>query len=63
MLTRSKLNQRKGEIVEANPEIGRVYPRRKMAKDIPLGSKPQFMHSVMTMRAMVEEMYQEFNEG
>ena len=50
-------------MVEANPEIGRAYPRRKMAKEIPLESDSQFMDSFMTMRAMVEEMYREFKKG
>ena len=35
MITRSKLKLGEGELVEANPEIGRVYPRRKMAEEIP----------------------------
>ncbi len=30
MLTRSKLKLGEGELVEANTEIGRVYPRRIM---------------------------------
>ena len=57
MLTRSKLKLGEGELVETNLEIGGVYPRRKMAEEIPLESDSQFMDSFMTMRAMVEEMY------
>ena len=63
MITRSKLKVGEGELVETNPEIGRVYPRRKMAEENPLESDSQFMDSFMTMRAMVEEMYREFKKG
>ena len=63
MLTRSKLKLGEEELVEANPEIGRVYPKRKMLEESPLASDPQFMDSFMTMRAMVEEMYREFKKG
>jgi len=63
MLTRSKLKLREGELVEANPEIERVYPQRKMSEESPLESDSQFMDNFMTMRAMVEEMYKEFKEG
>jgi len=63
MITRSKLKLGEGELVETNPEIGRVYPRRKMAEENPLESDSQFMDSFMTMRAMVEEMYREFKKG
>ena len=63
MITRSKLKLEEGELVETNPEIGRVYTRRKMSKEIPLDSDSQFMDSFMTMRAMVEEMYREFKNG
>jgi len=62
MLSRSKLKLGEGELVEANAEIRRVYPRRKMGEEIPLESKSHFMDSFMTMRAMVEEMYQEFKK-
>ena len=62
MLTRTKLKLGEGELVEANPEIGRVYPKRKMAEESPLESDSQFMDSFMTMRAMVEEMYGEFKK-
>ena len=63
MLTRTKLKLGEGELVEANPENGRVYPRRKMAEEIPLESDSQFMDSFMTMRSMVEEMCREFKKG
>lgn len=63
MLTRSKLKLGEGELVETKPEIGRVYPRRKMAEKIPLESDSQFMENFMTMRAMVEEMYREFKKN
>ena len=63
MITRSKIKLEEGELVEANPEIGRVYPRREMVEENPLESDSQFMDSFMTMRAMVEEMYREFKKG
>ena len=63
MLTRSNLKLGEGELVEANLEIGRVYPRRRMAEQTPWESESQFMDSFMTMRAMVEEMYREFKKG
>ena len=36
MITKSKLKLGEGELAEANPEIGRVFPRRKMAEENPL---------------------------
>jgi hypothetical protein len=39
MLTRSKLKLGEGELVETNPEIGRVYPKRKCQKRS-LGIRP-----------------------
>ena len=63
MITRSKLKLGEGGLVETNPEIGRVYPKRKMSEEIPLESDSQFMDNFMTMRAMVEEMYREFKKG
>lgn len=63
MLTRSNLKLGEGELVEANTKIGRVYPRRKMTKEIPLESDSQFKDNFMTVRAMVEEMYREFKKG
>ena len=63
MLTRLKLKLGEGELVEANPEIERVYPRREMAEQVSSESDSQFIDSFMTMRAMVEEMYREFKKG
>ena len=63
MLTRSKLKLGKGELVEANTKIGRVYPQRRRAEETPQESEAQFMESFMAMRAMVEEMYWEFKKG
>lgn len=63
MLTRSKLKLGEEELVETNPEIGRVYHERKISEESPLESNLQFMDSFMTMRAMVEEMYREFKKG
>ena len=63
MINRSELKLGEGKLVETNPEIGRVYPRRKMVEENPLESDSQFMDSFMTMRAMVEEMYREFKKG
>ena len=39
MLTRLKLRLGEGELVEANPNIGRVYSQRRMAEEAPLASK------------------------
>ena len=63
MLTRLKLRPGEGELVEANPEIGRVYSQRRMTEEAPLGSKSQFMDSFMALQAMLEEMYLEFKKG
>ena len=63
MLTRLKLRLREEELVEANPEIGRVYSHRRMVEEAPLGSKSQFIESFKTLQAMVEEMYLEFKKG
>jgi len=63
MLTRSKLKLGEAELVETNPKIGRVYPRRRMVEQTLLESDSQFMDSFITMRAMVEEMYREFKKG
>ena len=40
MLTRSKLKLGEGELVETNPEIGRVYLERIMSEESPLESDP-----------------------
>ena len=63
MLMRSKLKLGKGELFEADTEIGRVYPRRRMPEEISMESESQFMDSLMTMKVMVEEMYREFKNG
>ena len=62
MLTRLKIRLGEGELVETNPEIGRVYSHRIMAEEAPLGSESQFIESFKTLRAMVEEMYLEFKK-
>jgi len=49
MLNRLKLRLGEGAIVEANPEIGRVYSQRRMAKQAPLGSKSQFIEGFKTV--------------
>ena len=63
MLTKLRLEQGEGELVEANPEIGRVFSQRRMADETPLGSDSQFLDSFMTIHAMVEEMYHEFKKN
>ena len=63
MLTRTRLKLGEGDLVEANPKIGRVYPKKKMSEESPLGSDPKFMDSFLAMRSMVEEMYREFKKG
>jgi len=40
MITRSKLKLGEGELAETNPEIGRVYSKRKMSKENPLELDP-----------------------
>jgi len=62
MLTRSKLKLGEGELAETNPEIGRVYSKRKMLEENPLESDPQFMDSFMTLKSMVEEMYRDYKK-
>ena len=62
MLTRSKLKLGEEELAETNPEIGRVYSKRKMSEENPLESDPQFMDSFMILRSMVEEMYRDFKK-
>jgi len=63
MLTRLRLRQGEGELVEANPEIGRVFSQRRMANETPLGLESQFLDSFMTIRAMLEEMHNDFKKG
>ena len=62
MLTRSKLKLGEGELVETNPEIGRVYPQRTMLEEGSVGPDPQFIDSFMAIRFMVEEMYKDFRK-
>ena len=63
MRSRSKLKLGEGELVEANPEIGKVYSHRRMVGEVPLESESQFMDSFIPIRSMVEEMYREFKKG
>lgn len=63
MLTRLKLRLGEGELIQANPKIGRVFSQRRIAKETPLGSESQFIESFKTLQAMVEEMYLEFKKG
>ena len=63
MLTRLRLKLGEGELVEDNPEIGRVYYQRIMAEETPLGLESQFIESFKILQAMVEEMYLEFKKG
>ena len=50
-------------MAETKQKFERVYSKRKMSKENPLESDPQFMDSFMTMRSMVEEMYREFKKN
>lgn len=63
MLTRLRLRQGEGELVDENPEIGRVFSQIRMADETPLGSESQFLDSFTTICAMVEEMYREFKKN
>ena len=56
MLTRSKLKLGEGELVETNPEIGRVYPQKTMSEE---GS---IIESFLAIKSMVEEMYRDFRK-
>ena len=49
MLTRLKLRLREGELVEANPKIGRIHSQRRMAEEVPLGSESQFIEGFKTL--------------
>ncbi len=60
MLTRSKLKLGEGELVETNPEIGRVYPRKTMPEEGYVGLDPQFIESFLAIKSMVKEMYRDF---
>ena len=62
MLTRSKLKLGEGELVETNPEIGRVYPRKTMFEEGSMGPHPQFIECFLAIKFMVEEMYRDFRK-
>ena len=62
MLTRSKLKLGEGELVETNPEIGRVYPQKTMLKEGSVGPAPEFINNFLAIRSMVEEMYKDFRK-
>eukprot|EP00253_Pinus_taeda_P034827 PITA_34827 len=62
MLTRSKLKLGEGELVETNPEVGRVYPRKTMSEEGSMGPDPQFIEIFLTINSMVEEMYRDFRK-
>ena len=62
MLTRSKLKLGEGELVETNPEIGRVYPRKTMSEEGSMGLDPQFIASSLAIKPMVEEMDRDFRK-
>ena len=62
MLTRSKLKLEKGELVETNPKIGRVYPRKTMTEEGSVGPDSQFIESFLAIKSMVEEMYMDFRK-
>ncbi len=59
MLTRSKLKLGEGELVETNPEIGRVYPWKTMLEEGSVGPYPQFIESFLAIKSMVEEIYRD----
>ena len=63
MLTRSKLKLGEGELVETNPEIGRVHPWKTMIEEGSMGPEPQLIESFLAIKSMVEEMYREFKRG
>jgi len=62
MLTRSKLKLGEGELVESNPEIGRVHPWKTMSEEVSMGPDPQFIDSLLAIKSMVEEMYRDFRK-
>ena len=62
MLTRSKLKLGEGELVETNPEIGRVYSRKTVSKEGSIGPYSQFIESFLAIKSMVEEMYRDFRK-
>jgi len=60
MLTRLKLRLGEGELVETNPEIGRVYSQKTISKEGSIGPDPQFIESFLAIKSMVEEIYRDF---
>lgn len=62
MLIRSNLKLGEGELVETNPEIGRVYSRKTMSKEGSVGLDPQFTKSFLAIKSMVEEMYRDIRK-
>jgi len=62
MLTRSKLKLGEGDLVETNPEIGRVYSRKTMSEEGSMGPDPKFIESFLAIKSMVEEMYKDFRK-
>ena len=62
MLARSKLKLGERELVETNPENGRVYPRKIMSEEGSMGPNPQFINSFLAIESMVEKMYRDFRK-
>ena len=62
MLTISNLKLGEGELVETNPEIGRVYPHKTMSEEGPMGLDPPFIEIFLAINSMVEEMYRDFRK-
>ena len=62
MLTRSKHKLGEGEMVETNPEIGRVYSQKTMSEEGSIGLDSQFIESFLAIKSMVEEMYRDFRK-
>ena len=56
MLTRSKLKLGEGELVETNPEIGRVYPRKTMSEEGSVGPDPQFIESFLAINSVIPHL-------
>ena len=49
-------------LVETNPEIGRVYPKKTMSEEGSIRPDPQFMDIFLAIMSMVEEMYRDFRK-
>ena len=52
MFTRSKLKLGEGELVETNPEIGRVYSRKTMLEEGSIGPDSQFIEIFLAIKSM-----------